>query len=110
MTGAKATTAGFAYVSASSIANCYAANKVVVTAAGATAYGFARHYIAGNTMTGCFWDSEASGTTIGSNIDPYPTARTGAEMRTASTFTDAGWATSIWTFKEGAYPTLSWQN
>lgn len=110
VTGAKATTAGFAYVSASSIANCYAANKVVVTAEGATAYGFARHYIAGNTMTGCFWDTEASGTTVGSNMAPEPTAKTGAEMRTAATFTGAGWATSIWTFKEGAYPTLSWQN
>jgi hypothetical protein len=106
VTGAKATTAGFAYVSASSIADCYAANRVVVSLEGATAYGFARHYTAGNTMTGCFWDSEASGTTVGSNMDPYPTVKTGAEMRTAATFTGAGWDANVWNLADGAYPTL----
>ena len=58
-------------------------------------------------VTNSLWDTEASG---------QPTSaggigKTTAEMRTISTFTDAGWDFwQIWTICEGMnYPTLQWQ-
>ena len=53
------------------------------------------------TVTACFFDSTASGST-----DTLATAKTTSEMQTASTFADASWdLTSIWKV-EGNYPNL----
>ena len=55
----------------------------------------------------CFWDTQASG----QSTSPGGTGKTTAEMRTISTFTDAGWDFwNTWTICEGTnYPVLLWQ-
>jgi hypothetical protein len=55
----------------------------------------------------CFWDTETSGQTS----SPGGTGKTTVEMKTISTFTDAGWDfNSIWTIcDEMDYPVLLWQ-
>ncbi|MFA7710395.1 MAG: GLUG motif-containing protein [Candidatus Neomarinimicrobiota bacterium] len=64
----------------------------------------------GGTTTGCFWDIESS---MLSNSDGG-TGKTTAEVKTQSTFTDAGWDFSdIWainTAKNDGYPCLQWQD
>jgi hypothetical protein len=64
----------------------------------------------GGTTTGCFWDIASS---MLSNSDGG-TGKTTAEMKTQSTFTDAGWDFSdIWainTAKNDGYPCLQWQD
>ena len=67
----------------------------------------------------CFWDTENSGTTNGvGNVDPDPsgvTGKTTAEMKTESTFTDAGWDfPGIWNIDNNeiindGYPYHAWQ-
>ncbi len=62
---------------------------------GQATYGFVANYNAGNSIN-CFWDVNTSGTTtetwVGSNNQGYPAyPKTTAEMKTLSTFTDAGW-------------------
>lgn len=49
-----------------------------------------------------FWDT----TTSGKSTSPVGTGKTTAEMKTAATFTGAGWDTSIWNIQDGQYPTL----
>ena len=58
-----------------------------------------------------FWDVQTSGTINGaSGVIPDPngiTGKTTAEMKTLSTFTDAGWDfTSVWGMALGQYPEL----
>ncbi|MHC4499233.1 MAG: DNRLRE domain-containing protein, partial [Planctomycetota bacterium] len=63
----------------------------------------------GGSVTGSFWDKEASGMlySFGGGI-----GKTTAQMQTQSTFTSAGWdfTTPVWTIDEGVdYPRLWWQ-
>jgi hypothetical protein len=55
----------------------------------------------------CFWDTQASGQAT----SPGGTGKTTDEMRTITTFTDAGWDFwNIWTICAGTnYPVLLWQ-
>ncbi len=67
------------------------------------------------SLTVCFWDIEASGWTTSAG----GTGKTTAEMKTRSTFTNAGWdfvgekangTEDIWSICEGTdYPRLTWQ-
>ncbi|GAJ10244.1 unnamed protein product, partial [marine sediment metagenome] len=74
---------------------------------GLYAYGFCQWN--DGTITNCFWDTETSGTETGVGGTNGATGKTTAEMKTKSTFTDAGWdfTTPIWyigaTFNDG-YP------
>ncbi len=57
-----------------------------------------------NTFNNNFYDSDlASGFTLGA------TGQTTAEMKTAQTFIDDGWDTSIWNLQDGQYPKLAWE-
>ena len=74
-------------------------------------------------VTQCFWNIQTSGILDGvGNIDPDPNGvigKTSAEMKTKSTFTDAGWdfvgeiingPNDIWNICEGTnYPRFVWQ-
>jgi hypothetical protein len=63
-------------------------------------------------IIGCLWDTETSGW----NTSYGGTGKTTAEMKTLSTFTDAGWDFSfsdgdpaVWRMLPNAYPRLVWQ-
>jgi|GEM_PF-2672932 len=60
--------------------------------------------------TNCYWDTETSGM----SSSYAGTGKTSTEMKTQSTFTDAGWDFStIWTIHAGSndgYPYLRWQD
>jgi hypothetical protein len=72
----------------------------------------------GATVTACFWDNEASGNVTSA----AGTAKTTAEMKTLSTFTDAGWdfvdetvngTDNYWGINNAehdGYPFLSWED
>ncbi|MBP7053916.1 MAG: hypothetical protein KBE65_23125 [Phycisphaerae bacterium] len=91
---------------------CYSASAVSSTEGGAGG-------LCGSSLsegvTSCFWDVEASGQTTGR----YAVGKTTAEMRTASTFLNAGWdfvgetangTEDIWWIREGQdYPRLWWE-
>ncbi|HJV77398.1 MAG TPA: fibronectin type III domain-containing protein [Paludibacter sp.] len=56
------------------------------------------------TTSNCFWDTDTSHqSTSGGG-----TGKTTVEMKTASTFTSAGWNTTDWQLVDGAYPILIW--
>lgn len=56
----------------------------------------------GLTTKAGFWDTQ----TTGKSTSAIGTGKTTAEMKTASTYTDAGWSSSIWDIQDGAYPVL----
>jgi len=63
------------------------------------------------TVNNSFWDTQTSGQSTSSG----GTGKTTAEMKTQSTFLNAGWSPSIWYMDPGAdfndgYPYLAWQN
>jgi pectin methylesterase-like acyl-CoA thioesterase len=76
-----------------------------------------------DSIAGCFWDIETSGTTDGvGDVEPDPsgvTGKTTEEMMELLTFTDAGWdfvgedvngTDDIWWINEGiTYPYLWWE-
>jgi len=73
--------------------------------------------LSAGTCTQSFWDTETSGLSRGvGSGDSDPDGVTGkptAEMKTASTFTDAGWSfdDNPWTISDGnSRPFLNWQN
>ncbi len=70
---------GFAYINSGTIENCYSAGAV----SGLRNSGFVE---VGGTLSNCFFDIEASGSANGGG-----TGKTTAEMKTATTFTSAGW-------------------
>ena len=86
------------------ISNCYSTGYVDAT------YfigGFLEHDIDGLTSD-CFWDTQTSGLTISAG----GTGKTTSEMKTAGTFTSAGWdfTTPVWRIEEGNdYPRMIWQ-
>ncbi|MGA1979544.1 MAG: GLUG motif-containing protein [Sedimentisphaerales bacterium] len=85
-----------------SISNCYATGAVSDTSNVGGLVGWND----GSTV-GSFWDVNTSGQTTSAG----GTGKTTAEMKTKSTFTDAGWDfMTIWAICEGTnYPRLTWQ-
>ena len=73
-----------------------------------------------STITDCFWDTETCLPAIvgvGSGVTPGVTGKTTAEMKTLSTFTDAGWDFSDtdgdiadWLMPVNSYPQLTWES
>ena len=132
---------GLAGINESSISNCYAMGNV--TGVGSNAFGgltgsnggnisncysvgfvsvdLASSYFGGllglnsGAITASFWDVQTSGQTTSAG----GTGKTTAEMKTLSTFTDAGWdfigetingTEDIWWILDGiTYPKLAWQ-
>jgi len=96
------------------LTNCYAANTLTVPEGGQKGGLYGQSTYAGSsiTMTNSFWDKEIAGTTQG-----YlgGTGKTTAEMKTQTTFTDAGWdftTTPIWvinSYDNNGYPYLEGQ-
>jgi hypothetical protein len=65
--------------------------------------------IVAGSVSNSFWDKETSNqptTGLGSGSTTGLTGLTTAQMKTASTFTNAGWSSSIWNLSDGSYPTL----
>ncbi|MGB2022028.1 MAG: LamG-like jellyroll fold domain-containing protein, partial [Flavobacteriaceae bacterium] len=63
----------------------------------------------GGSSTGTFFDSTKNsslGANGGSSNYTGGTGKTTSEMKTASTFTNAGWDSNIWNLNDGNYPTL----
>jgi hypothetical protein len=82
------------------IDDCYSASVTT-----GSAEGFC--YINSGSITNSFFDSDAIGTTTSAG----GTAKTGAQMKTQSTFTDAGWDfVNDWQFIADNYPKLAWEN
>jgi parallel beta-helix repeat protein len=68
--------------------------------------------VIGGTLSNCFWDTETSGqSTSSGEAAGEVEGKTTAEMKTKSTFTDAGWDfTDVWYMRNGVmYPVLQWQ-
>ncbi len=82
------------------ITNCYSTGRVTAAVGfqgGLVGFGLAAFAV------NCFWDTETSGQATSQG----GTGRTTAQMRTRSTFTDAGWdPVTIWGFFPGSYPCL----
>ena len=83
---------GFIGFNDETIDNCYSTGKVEVTASN-------KSYIGGfcgdnnNVISDCFWDIETSGMLVSA----AGTGRTTSQMKTETTFTNAGWNfTNIW--------------
>ncbi len=96
---------GFVGLNTATITNCYSTG-LVEAQGGAAAGGFAGTNT--GTITNCFWDTGTSGKTTSAG----GTGKTTAEMKTASTFTDAGWDfATIWSIDaqhNSGYPSLLW--
>ncbi len=94
-----------AYNENNTIENCYAVGSV----SGSSNTGGLIGYSYNQDVTASFWNTETTGqsTSVGG------TGCTTSEMRTESTFTDAGWGfPATWdinAFDNGLYPYLSWQ-
>ena len=88
------------------ISNCYSTGQI--TGSSTWIHGFIGYRNGGCTITNCFWDKETSGKTT----DDGATPKTTAEMKTQSTFTDAGWdfvSAPIWKIDaaiNNGYPSL----
>jgi hypothetical protein len=60
-------------------------------------------------VTSCFWDTQTSGLETNGGGGGGGTGKTTAEMKTLSTFTDAGWDfTGTWFMSYHDYPQLIW--
>ena len=80
---------GFSGVSPSSMENCYSTGAV--SGVGSNIGGLNANL--GGDVTNCFWDTQTSGQATSEG----GTGKTTAQMKTKSTFTDAGWDfTTIW--------------
>ncbi len=111
---------GFAgYQSTSAVSNCYSTGAII---SNTSAYlgAFIGRQVSG-AVTASFWDTEASGIpTKGIGVLSGGTAsvtgKTTAQMKTASTFTSAGWNFSqIWKMSQqgsyfAGYPVFMWQD
>jgi hypothetical protein len=90
------------------LANCYAANTLTVSAGGEKGGLYGQSGYAGSNIliTNSFWDKDITGTTYG-----YigGTSKTTTEMKTQGTFTGWDFATPVWSLKStynGGYPNL----
>jgi hypothetical protein len=91
---------GFVDVNSATITNCYSTGSV----SGTSAAGFLRSN--SGTVNNSFWDTQTSGQSSSSG----GTGKTTAEMKTQSTFLNAGWSPLIWYMDAGindGYPNLS---
>lgn len=117
--------AGAEYDSSSArIEKCYSTGAISATGSLIYKGGVLGSYGKSGTITGCFWDTNSSGTSDGvGNKDPDPAGvigKTTAEMKTLSTFISAGWD-FIWESINGTndywrmcvsepdYPRLTWE-
>jgi hypothetical protein len=85
--------------------NCYSSGSVT----GADHVGGMIGLQSSSSANNCFWDMTSSGQTSSSG----GTGKSTAQMKTASTFTGAGWSGTVWFMDVGVnkgYPYLSWQN
>ncbi len=100
---------GRSTVGSPAIDNSYSTGSVTYTGAtDPTDKGFCGNLNNG-TASNSFFDTETSSQSTCS----VATGKTTTEMKTASTFTNAGWSTSIWNIDAGTndgYPYLDWQN
>jgi hypothetical protein len=91
------------------VLNCYASGQVSSTM-GSAEGGLIGSHFGGGSYTKCFWDSTVNSGLdgIGNGSDPNVIGKTTAEMKTESTFTDAGWDfVNVWGIGEGqTYPFL----
>lgn len=92
------------------IDNCFATGQVSVTAKIPSVYkGGLMGYNGGVTVSNSFYDKETTGQ---SDNTGKGTPKTTIEMKTKTTFTDAGWdftPDGIWAIDDGnSYPTLMW--
>ena len=91
------------------IENCYAAGRVSGTFG---IGGFAGEIMGGAKIAHCFFDREVSGKKMGVGVGPDSgiTGKTTIEMKTKSTFTNAGWDfAAVWDMNKGVnggYPYL----
>lgn len=84
---------------AGNVKNSYATGSV----SGEMLFGGLVGYVYGGITTNSFWDVQTAGQTTSAG----GTGKTTAEMKTATTFTNAGWSTPIpWNIADGSYPTL----
>ncbi|TXB63453.1 T9SS type A sorting domain-containing protein [Phaeodactylibacter luteus] len=86
------------------ISNCYSTGAVTVTGIGDNVGGLLGLSF-GGTITNSFWDTQTSGQATSAG----GTGKTTAEMKTATTFTDAGWSTPWYldATENNGYPNLS---
>jgi len=89
-TGAASWAGGFVESEEGAIDNCYSTGAV----SGIYCGGFCNYLFGAGTITDSFWDTETSGQAASDG----GTGKTTAQMKTESTFTDAGWdfTTPIW--------------
>jgi hypothetical protein len=98
--------------SSSKIENCYSTGYVTGGSFVAGLFG----YFNSGTVTGCFWDTQTSGTADGvGNMDPDPSGvsgKTTTQMQDINTFLTADWDfQNIWhmPYESIGYPMLFWQ-
>ncbi|NOR45037.1 MAG: T9SS type A sorting domain-containing protein [Candidatus Delongbacteria bacterium] len=139
-------TGGFVGASANSISNCFSASNVIGNSIGTYGGGFVGRREGGSIensfsygiVTGdlcggfsgsgygntinCFWDVETSGIVDSTVYENDPIGFTTTEMKTLSTFTDAGWdfvgesangTEDIWDINgvtNNGYPFLAWMS
>jgi len=100
--------------SESTIDKCYSTGSV--TLGGDKIGGFiGNNGAAANAVTNSFWNVETDG--IAGNVsganNEGATGKTTEQMKSQSTFTNAGWSTEIWNMGDeinNGYPYLDWQN
>jgi hypothetical protein len=97
--GTDSSTAGFVAAMVGPSTNC-------LSRASVSTLGYSFHYSSGSAITACFVDTGAIGAC---NQSAGVTNLTDLQTLTASSFTAAGWSTSIWTLVDGSYPKLAWQ-
>jgi len=98
--GGNSDASGFVDINSATINNCYSTGNVT----GTRIAGFNRSN--SGTVNNSFWDTQTSGTSSSST----GTGKTTTEMKTQSTFLDAGWSSSIWYMDAGVndgYPNLT---
>ncbi len=93
---------GFAGVNQSAtITNCYSTGSA---SGGGGSVGGLVGAVAGSTVNNSFWDTDVSG----NGTSAAGTGKTTAQMKTQSTFTDAGWNFStVWEMIGSNYPRLT---
>ena len=94
------------------LTNCYSTGLVESDVAKSNyEYGFADCQ-SGATASNCFWDKETSGVSVSGDYEGG-TGKTTVQMKTKTTFTDAGWDfTTIWTIYapvNDGYPYFGWE-
>ena len=109
--------AGNIHLGSTTVSNCYSTGSVTGTG---QVGGFAGSRTSSGIVSNCFWDTETSGQASSDG----GTGKTTAEMKTVTTFTDAGWdfefetengTDSYWDMDlsgaiNSGYSFLSWQN